>query len=68
MGQGLLIIEASRSYSDTLHSIELPLTSDQPDAKTSIWPHTKITRDRHPCPQRDSNPQFQQVHGYRPTL
>jgi len=33
--QGLLIIEASRSHSDTLRSIGLLWTSDQPDAETS---------------------------------
>jgi hypothetical protein len=35
LGQGLLIIEASGSNSDTLHSVGLPWTSDQPDAQTS---------------------------------
>jgi hypothetical protein len=33
--QGLLIIEASRSQSDTSHSVGLLWTSDQPDAETS---------------------------------
>ena len=32
--QGLLIIEASRSHSDTPHSVGLLSTSDQPDAET----------------------------------
>jgi hypothetical protein len=35
VGQGLLIIEASRSHSDTPHSVGLLWTSDQPDAETS---------------------------------
>jgi hypothetical protein len=47
MGQALLIIEASRLYSDTPHSIWLPWTSDWPDAETSTWHHTPLTRDRH---------------------
>ena len=34
-GQGVLIIAASRSYSDTPHSVGLLWTSDQSDAKTS---------------------------------
>jgi hypothetical protein len=34
-GQDLLTIEASRSHSDTPHSVGLLWTSDQPDAKTS---------------------------------
>jgi hypothetical protein len=33
---GLLNIEASRSHSDTPHSVGLLWTSDQPDAETSI--------------------------------
>jgi len=35
LGQGLLINESSRSYSDTPHSVGLLWTSDQPDAETS---------------------------------
>jgi hypothetical protein len=35
MGQGLLIIEASRSHSDTPHSVGLLWTSDRPVAETS---------------------------------
>jgi len=35
VGQGLLIIEASRSHSDTPHSVGLLWTSDQPAAETS---------------------------------
>ena len=54
VGQGL-IIEASRSHSDTPHSVGLLWTGDQPDAETSSW-HTTHSRDRHPCHRRDSNP------------
>jgi hypothetical protein len=35
VGQCLLIVEASRSHSDTPHSVGLLWTSDQPDAETS---------------------------------
>jgi len=35
VGQSLLIIEASRSHSDTPQSVGLLWTSDQPYAKTS---------------------------------
>jgi hypothetical protein len=45
VGQGLLIIEALRLYSGTTHSAGLLWTSDQPDAETSTWLHTTITRD-----------------------
>jgi hypothetical protein len=34
-GQGLLIIEASRSHSDTPHLVGLLWTSNQPDEETS---------------------------------
>jgi hypothetical protein len=36
VGQGLLIMKASRSYSDTLHSVGPLWTGTQPDAVTSI--------------------------------
>jgi len=29
--------------------------SDQPNAEISTWQQGTIRRDRHPCPQRDSN-------------
>jgi len=35
VGQGLLIIEALRSYSDTTQSVRLHWTSEQPEAETS---------------------------------
>jgi len=47
VGQGLLIIDASRSHSDTPHSVGLLWTSDRPDAETSTWQHTVLTRDIH---------------------
>jgi len=52
---------------DTQHSEGLLWTSDHPDAKTCTWKHTILTRDRHLCPQEDSNPQSQQASGRRPT-
>jgi hypothetical protein len=56
---GLLTVEVSRTHSDTPHSVGLLWTNDQPVAETSTWQHTTLTRDRHPCPRRDSNPQSQ---------
>jgi len=35
--------------------------SDQPDADTSNWHHTTLTKERHPLPIRDSNPQSQEA-------
>jgi len=35
--------------------------------QTSTWQHTTLTRDTHPCPRKDWNPQSQQGNGRRPT-
>jgi hypothetical protein len=40
VGQGLLMIEASRSHSDTPHSVGLLWTRDQPDAEKFIRQQT----------------------------
>jgi len=37
VGQGLLTVEASRSHSDTPHSVGLLWNSERPVADTSIW-------------------------------
>jgi hypothetical protein len=58
-------LRASRSRSDTPHSVGLIWASDQPDAETSSWQNTTLTGDRHPSPQRDSNPQFQQASNWQ---
>jgi hypothetical protein len=56
VGQGLLIIEASQSQSDTPHWVGLLWTSDQPDAETSTLQHTTLTRGRHPYPPKGFEP------------
>jgi hypothetical protein len=66
VGQIILIIEASRLHSDTSQSVGLLWTTDQLDAETSTMT-TYNTKDRHPCPQRDSSPQSQPVSGRRAT-
>jgi hypothetical protein len=45
VGNGLHIFGASGS-----HSVGLLWTSDEPDAVTSVWQHTTLTKDRHPWP------------------
>jgi hypothetical protein len=50
LGQGLIHSEASRSHSDTPHSIRLFWMNDPPNAKTSTWQHTSLTRDKHSSP------------------
>jgi len=67
MGQGLCKVEASRSPSDTPHSIRLLWKGDQPDAETCTWQHTIFIRDRPPCTQWDSNLHSQQTNGRKPT-
>jgi len=49
VGHSLLIIEVSPSHSGTVHSIGLLWTSDQPEAQTSTWQSTILTRDRYTC-------------------
>jgi hypothetical protein len=44
VGQGLLFIEDSISYSDTPHSVVLLWTSDQPSAETSTLQHNIHSR------------------------
>jgi len=45
------------SYVSRPHSVGLLWTSDRPVPKTSTWQKRTLKRDRHPCPQQDSNPQ-----------
>jgi hypothetical protein len=55
-------------HTQTHHTlVGLLSMSDRPRAKTPMWQHTTLTRDRHPCPGWDSNSQSQQVNGGRPT-
>jgi len=67
VGLGLLILEVSRSHSDTPQSVGLLWTSHRPVAETSTLPQT-LTRDRHPCYRLDSNPQSQQASGQYITI
>ena len=66
-GQGLLIFEASRSHSDTPHSVGLLFTNDQLGAETSASQHTKLTRDIHaPGGIRTRNHRIQEAADPRP--
>jgi hypothetical protein len=68
LGQGLLLVEVTRSHSDTPHSVVFLWNSDKSDAETSTWQHTTPTRDKLQYFQRDSNTQSQQASCRRPTL
>jgi hypothetical protein len=50
VGQGLLLVEDSRSHSDTPHLVRLLWTSDQPDAEPSTWQRKTLTKDSNLCP------------------
>ena len=52
---------------DTPRTVGLLWTIDQPEADTSTWHLTTLTRDRHPWPRQDSNPQSQHASKRRPT-
>jgi len=60
-------VQVLRSHSDTPHSVGLLCTTDQSDPETATWQQTTLTRDRHPCPRRVSNPQSRQSSCRRPT-
>jgi hypothetical protein len=66
VGQGLLIVEASRAHPETLHSVGLLRTDDQLNAGTSTWRHATLVRDRKPFTLRDSNPQSHQANSRKP--
>jgi hypothetical protein len=57
---GFLVMKASRSNTYT-QSIGLLRTSDPPDVEICNWQHKTLSRNRHQCPRRDSNPRFQQA-------
>jgi hypothetical protein len=52
VGQGLLLIQTSRSLSGTTHSVGVLWTSDRPDAETSTSQHTAPTRVRTSTPNK----------------
>jgi hypothetical protein len=62
VGLGLLIIEGSRSHSDTPHSVRLHWTSDQP----SLPDNTQHSQET-PMSLARFEPQSQQANGRRPT-
>jgi len=66
-GFDLLIVEVSRSHSDTSQSIRLLWVNDQSVAETSVWQITTLTTDRHPCPRWEWNPRSHQASGHIPT-
>jgi len=62
-GLGCLIVVVSKSRTDTRHWVGFLWTRDRPFAgNTQLF-----TRDKMPCPRRNSNPHFQQARSRRPT-
>jgi hypothetical protein len=67
--QGFLIIEVSRPHSGTPrsgtpHSAVFLSTNDHSYAE-NVLDNIQHSKDRHPCPRRDSKPQSQQAGGRR---
>jgi hypothetical protein len=60
VGPGLQSADDSRWHSGTKQSVGLLWTSDQPIEETCAWKHITLTRDRHPCSRKNSNPKSQQ--------
>ena len=56
VGHVLLIVEDSRSHSDTLQSIGLLWTSDQPNAETSNSQHTPLNKRKTSLPPAGFEP------------
>jgi hypothetical protein len=57
-GLGRLIFRGfTITHLESPHWVGLLWMRDQLVAETSTSQHTTLTRDRHPCPRRDSNPQ-----------
>ena len=73
LGQGVLIMEVSRSHSDTPHSVGILWMSDQTDTETFTWQHTHTHTHTHnntnrlPCSRADSNQISHQENRRRPT-
>jgi hypothetical protein len=65
--QALLLLRFLDHTQDTTPSVGLHWTCGKPDAGTTTWQHTTLITDRYPCPQRDSNPQSQQVSARKTT-
>jgi len=55
-GLECLIVEISRSLTDTQHSLGFLWKRDRPVAGMSTWQHTTMTNGRRPWPRRNSNP------------
>jgi hypothetical protein len=72
VGQGVLILEASRSHSDTPLLAGLLWTNDQPNVQTCSWQSTTFTIDipprgiwtRNPSKQAAADPRLR-PHGHR---
>ena len=63
VGQDLLIVEASRSHSDTPHSVGLRWTCEWPVAGTSTWQHTTIPRGFEPAIPASERPKTHALDG-----
>jgi hypothetical protein len=64
-------LKGLRYHTYWTHSVDtlgrLHWTSKYPDTETCTSQHTTLTRDKHPCPRRDSNPHSHKDSTRRPT-
>jgi len=65
VGQDLLTVEASRSHSDT--TLDRSPLDGRSAQRRGFYLTTHNTYNRHPCPNRDSNPDSQQASDSRST-
>jgi len=61
VGLGLLVVEVSRTHTDTLYTVGLLWRRGRPVAETCTWQPTTITTNRHPSPRCGSKLQSQQT-------
>jgi len=66
VGRGPLVIETSRSHSDTPHAVELLWTSDQPYGRP-LNDKTQTHKTQTSMPRRNSNPKSEKARGRRST-
>jgi len=58
----LITLNDTHTHTHThTHSVGLFWMRDLSVAGTCTWQHAKFSRDRHPCPRWNSNPQSYQV-------
>ena len=66
VGPGILILQVSKSHSDTPHSVGFLRKCDRPFADNCGWLHRTLVTDKYPCLRRNSNPKPQETNDLIP--